>query len=335
MIETKHHLEFKKKINIMRNVLLAGIFLTLIKFLAYHLTHSNAVLTDALESIINIIAAAFGLFTLVYASKPKDENHPYGHGKMEFFAVGFEGALIVFAGCGMIYKAMLSFYSESKINQLDIGIYLTASTAFLNFLMGRYMVRQGNKMHSSTLIADGQHLISDTVSSIVLLAGLFLMLITGKSIIDPILTIGLGIYILFVGYRLLRNSMAGLMDETDFKKVLELVKVLNEERKVEWIDIHNLRVVKYGSSLHVDLHLTLPWYENLLTTHDHVKSFENLINKHFENRIEFFIHADPCLSDSCSICSVIDCKERKHPFKEKINWDLGILMKNSPHKLNS
>ncbi len=318
----------------MRRVLVAGSVLTVFKFLAWYLTHSNAVLTDALESIINIIAAAFGLFTLIYASRPKDENHPYGHGKMEFFAVGFEGALICFAGIGMIYKAIISFSIPEEIQKLDVGLIIIAVAAIINYFMGKYMVKEGRKLHSSTLVADGQHLISDTISSIVLLIGLGIMLLTGFKIIDSILTITLGIYILFVGYRLLRNSMAGLMDETDFDKVLEIVEVLNEERKVNWIDIHNLRVVKYGSSLHIDLHLTLPWYENLQTSHDAVKALEIVVNKHFEGRVEFFIHSDPCLPTSCEICQIETCKFRKHPFKRKLEWDLPLLMKNDPHNSN-
>lgn len=333
MIIKRHQVEFKKKIRIMQRVLLAGTLLTLCKFFAWYLTHSNAVLTDALESIINIIAASFGLFTLVYAARPKDENHPYGHGKMEFFSVGFEGALICFAGIGMIYQAVRSFTEPYEIQKLDIGLVITAGAALINYGMGKYMMNQGKKLHSSTLIADGQHLISDTVSSIVLLVGLGLMLLTGYTIIDSILTIALGIYILFVGYRLLRNSMAGLMDETDFDKVLELVDVLNEGRKPGWIDIHNLRVVKYGSSLHVDLHLTLPWYDNLQKSHEEVKALEELVNRHFENRVEFFIHTDPCLPKSCPICSIENCPVRQHPFEKKIEWDLPLLMKNKPHFL--
>lgn len=334
MIVKRHQVEFRKKIRIIRRVLLAGIILTVLKFYAYYLTKSNAVLTDALESIINIIAAAFGLFTLMYAARPKDENHPYGHGKMEFFAVGFEGALIFLAGCGMIYKAIISFGHQPELQKLDIGIVITAVTALLNFVIGRYMVRKGKEMHSSTLIADGQHLISDTISSIVLLVGLGLIIITGIKIIDPILTIALGIYILFVGYRLLRNSMAGLMDETDFETVLEIVSVLNKERIPEWIDIHNLRVVKYGASLHIDLHMTLPWYDNLQKSHEAIKALEHVVNKHFENRVEFFIHSDPCLPDGCKICTIETCAFRKHDFEQKLTWDLPLLMKNKPHKMN-
>lgn len=334
MMLKRQQLEFRKKIKVISQVLIIGLLLTGLKFFAYFLTKSNAILTDALESIINIVAAGFGLYTLLYASKPKDENHPYGHGKMEFFAVGFEGALVFLTGCGMIYKAIAAFNAPHQINQLSIGIYITAFTGIINFFMGRTIVRIGKQLHSSTLIADGQHLIADTVSSVVLLIGLFFIIITGENKIDAILTIALGIYILFVGYKLLRNSMAGLMDETDFDTVLEIVNVLNAERQPRWIDIHNLRVVKYGSSLHVDLHMTQPWYENLQNSHHDIKILESAVNKHFENRVEFFIHSDPCRPSSCQICTIKDCAVRKHVFLQKLVWDLPLVMKNKPHQLN-
>ena len=317
----------------MRRVLLAGTALTLVKFYAWTLTHSNAVLTDALESIINIVAAAFGLFSLMYSARPKDENHPYGHGKMEFFAVGFEGALIFATGAGMIFKAITTFYHPVSLHDIDMGVYLTAFAAAVNYFMGRYLIKAGARFHSTTLSADGQHLISDTVSSFILLAGLGLIILTGAQWIDAVLTIGLGLYILFVGFRLLRNSMAGLMDETDYAKVQDLLSALNEERRDTWVDIHNLRVVKYGPYMHVDAHLTLPWYHDLKTTHEEVKAMENQVNKHFENRVEFFIHTDPCLPVSCRICSLSDCKVRVHPFQEKLNWDMNLLMKNKPHSI--
>ncbi|MFM7218399.1 MAG: cation diffusion facilitator family transporter, partial [Bacteroidota bacterium] len=230
----------------MRGVLVIGSVLTIGKFIAYWLTHSNAVLTDALESIINIIAAAFGLYSLSYAARPKDEDHPYGHGKMEYLAVGFEGGLVLFAGCGMLFKAVHSLFHPVPLERLEIGLYITAVAAAVNLLMGRYLLKKGRNLHSSALVADGKHLLSDTWSSFILLAGLGVIRLTGLGWIDTALTVVLGIYILVVGYRLVRDSLSALMDEADFGKLEEIVSVLNKERKQKWIDIHNLRVVRYG-----------------------------------------------------------------------------------------
>lgn len=323
--------ENRKKIRIMRVILLIGTALTISKFVAYWLTHSNAVLTDALESIINILAAAFGLYSLVYAAKPKDEDHPYGHGKVEFLAVGFEGGLILFAGVGMIFKAVHSYYHPVPLDRLDVGIWITTVAAGANLAMGSYLIHVGKKLHSGTLVADGKHLLSDTWSSFALLAGLGIMQLTGWLWVDTVLTVLLGCYILVVGYRLLKDSLSGLMDEADFGKLGEIVDVMNTARQDSWIDIHNLRVVRYGSHIHIDAHLTLPWYHDLETTHRTVKELEQVINAHFGYRVEFFIHTDPCLPASCSICSITDCSVRKQAFSKKLVWDLPLLLKNKPH----
>ena len=315
----------------MRWVLLAGIILTIAKFVAWFLTHSNAVLTDAMESIINIIAAAFGLFSLVYAARPKDENHPYGHGKMEFLAVGFEGGLIFFAGGGMIMKAFYNIFHPQHLEQLSTGIWIIASTSLVNLFMGRLLIRKGKSLNSSALAADGVHLLSDTYSSVILLCGLLLIYFTGAAWLDPALTIVLGGYILVIGYRLLRNSLAGLMDEADFEKIGEVIEVLNRERIDRWIDIHNLRVVKYGSSLHIDAHLTLPWYDDLKSTHEQVKKLEKLVNSHFGNRVEFFIHTDPCIPASCTVCSLKECTVRQKDFIATVEWTSTNLLRNQPH----
>jgi divalent metal cation (Fe/Co/Zn/Cd) transporter len=121
------------------------------------------------------------------------------------------------------------------------------------------------------------------------------------------------------------------MDEADFVKLEEIVSVFNQERKDRWIDIHNLRVVKYGAHIHVDAHLTLPWYEDLEKSHREVKELERIINGHFGNRVEFFIHTDPCLPISCTICTIKDCEVRTLPMVRKLDRNMKLLLKNQPH----
>jgi len=325
--------ENRRKIRIMRNILLIGVFIAFAKFTAWRLTASNAILTDALESIINIAAATFGLLTLVYSARPKDENHPYGHGKAEFLAVGFEGALILLAGGGMIVKAVMQFFEPPVLHEIESGILISCAAGLINFLMGRYLIKKGKSLNSSTLVADGKHLISDTVSSVALAGGLVIILLTGLFILDSILTIILGTYILVVGYKLVRNSMAGLMDEADFGILDDVIRVLNRERKPAWVDIHNLRVIKYGSSIHIDAHLTLPWYYNLEATHREVKEVEAIVRGEFGGRVELFIHTDPCQPSSCAICILPDCKERKQDLVRKLEWEAKNLLENKPHSV--
>ena len=321
------------KIRMMRWVLIIGALLTVAKFIAWYITHSNAILTDALESIINVVAAAFGLFSLIYSAQPKDENHPYGHGKIEFLAVGVEGGLIFFAGGAVIVKGIVALLHPHEITQLGIGIGITTLTGLVNLVIGKFLIRKGRQMNSMTLSADGQHLVADTYSSAGLLAGLVIIYFTNIYWFDSILAILLGGYIIVIGIKLLRNALAGLMDETDFTVVKEIISVLNKERKPKWIDIHNLRVVKYGSMLHVDAHLTLPWYDDLKTTHNAVKDLEDIINLHFKNRVEFFIHTDPCLPTSCPLCLIADCKVRQFPFQHSIEWTSENLLVNKKHSV--
>ena len=186
----------KKKIRIMQVVLAVSILLTAIKFFAYYLTHSNSVLTDALESIVNVLTGAFALFSLYYAAKPKDEDHPYGHGKIEHLSAGFEGGMIVLAGSAMIYEGISAFFDKPEIHQADTGIYLTILAGAVNFFLGKYLVAKGKKEHSPALSGEGKHLMSDAWSSIAIVVSLTLVYFTKLFVIDYAMSILMGIYIL-------------------------------------------------------------------------------------------------------------------------------------------
>ena len=321
----------KQKITYMGVVLVIGLLLGALKFYAYLFTHSNAILGDALESLVNIMASAFALVSVYYASRPSDANHPYGHGKIEFFAAGFEGGLIMFAAISMIYKAVHSLVEPHEIESLGMGIAISAGAGLVNYLMGYFLVRNGKKLFSLTLEADGHHLISDAITSVAIVIGLLIIYFTKIYWLDSLLTIIFGLYIVFIGYKLLRKSMAGLMDEADFETIDKIIVAINQSRIDKWIDIHNLRLVKYGDVLHVDAHLTLPWYDSLHDAHEEVKRLEDEVNKRFDIGVEFFIHMDPCIPNSCSICNVKDCKVRQNPFVKQLEWTKDNLLLNKKH----
>lgn len=312
-------------------VLMVTIILGFVKFLAYYLTGSNAILTDALESIINVIAGAFALYSLYYASHPQDRNHPYGHGKMEFISAGFEGGLIFIAGLSMVGKGVYSFYYPPELQALATGTILTGMSGAINGGLGYYLIRVGRKQTSPTMMADGQHLLTDTYSSIALVLGLVLIQVTGILWLDQLLTVLFGMFILYTGYRLLRGSVAGLLDEADYQTLSQIIEILNTYRRDKWIDIHNLRVQKYGSFLHIDCHLTLPWYDNLEAVHAEVTALEQLVSNQLSNRVELFVHSDPCQPSACPICKVQDCPVRQHPFEQRIPWKLENLLPNQRH----
>ncbi len=320
------------KFRSMAAVLFFTLLLGGLKFLAYFLTNSNAILTDALESLINMAAGAFALFSIYFSSLPRDENHPYGHGKIEFISAGFEGGLIFIAGLTMIGKAIYGFFFPKVLNQLSIGILLTGIGGMVNWGLGYFLIKQGRKHSSPTLTADGKHLLTDTYSSIALIIGLGIIYWTKIYWLDNVLTVLFGFFILFTGFKLIRSSIAGLLDEADYETLESIINVLNEKRRDKWIDIHNLRVQKYGSQLHIDCHLTLPWYDQLEEVHEEVESLETLVNHEMGNTVEFFVHADPCRPSSCPICTISDCPVRQYDFRERVPWKLANLLPNKQHQ---
>lgn len=322
------------KIRTMKLTLFFSIILMGIKFFAYWLTNSNAILTDALESIINVLAGTFALFSIIFAARPKDENHPYGHGKIEYLSAGFEGGLIFVAGASIIAKSIYAFWHPPEIKSLDIGVWLAGLAGLCNYVMGKYLVVKGKRYNSILMIADGKHLISDTVSSIGLIVGLTVILFTKLYWLDNVIAMIFGAFIFLTGFRLVKVSITSLLDEADYGKLNNLIEILNKNRRTKWIDMHNLRVLKYGSQLHVDCHITLPWYDTLEETHTEVRAVEKLVKDNVDAEIEFFIHSDPCLPASCPICPVKDCRERKAPFVRTLEWTMANMLPDLPHRLN-
>jgi cation diffusion facilitator family transporter len=311
--------------------LITGVVLMVMKFAAYFLTNSNFVLTDAAESIVNVVASGFAFYSIYLASLPRDENHPYGHGKVEYFSVFLEGALIGIAGVIIILKSVYSLFNPEEIRDLIRGAAIIGFTGGVNGLLGYYMVRKGRSLPSITIEADGRHLLTDTVTSTGLVLGLLIIYFTKILWLDSALSILVGFYITFTAYKLIRKSVAGLMDETDFIVVSDVVKLLGEKRRYEWIDIHNLRAQKYGNDLHIDCHLTLPNYFDLNKVHEEVKQVEWLINREAGIKTELFIHTDPCLPFCCHYCGMPNCPIRSEAKTEEIEWTMEKVMRNKKH----
>jgi cation diffusion facilitator family transporter len=321
----------KQNIRIQLWVAILSIALLLTKLVAYYLTGSVAILTDALESIVNVVAGFFGLFSLYLSSKPRDADHPYGHGKIEFVSAAVEGSMIFLAGVMIIYHAVSNLIEPTSIQQLDLGIILIAITAFVNFIVGSACVRVARKNNSLALLSSGKHLISDTYSTVGILGGLACMYFTDIMWIDSVVAILFSFIILYTGYKIIRSSLAGIMDEVDKTLLAKMVKLLNDNRQRNWIDLHNLRIIKYGSVLHIDCHLTLPWYLNLVEAHEEVDALIALVRKNFGESVEIFVHTDPCLEFSCKICNKQDCQVRKGSFQNRIDWSVENVMANKKH----
>lgn len=306
----------------------ASILLTGLKFFAFYLTSSNAILSDALESIINVIASGFAFYSIYLSSQPKDRNHPYGHGKVEFFSAGFEGALIIIASIFIVVEAVKRLMDPSPIENLAQGSVFIIFTIFVNTAIGYKLLTEGRRANSLALVADGKHLMSDSISSVVLILSVGLIMLTGYVWIDSVASLLFGIFLAYSGSQLVGRSVAGLMDASDELLLDKVIHVLNENKKDEWIDVHNLRAQQYGSDLHIDCHLTLPYYWELQKVHETIHDFENILKGSQPGETEIFVHADPCIYQCCYFCRIDNCPVRQHEFVQDIEWDAAKLTKN-------
>lgn len=313
-------------------ITLLSVLLFLTKIIAYYFTHSLAILSDALESIVNVIAGFIGLYSLYIAAKPKDLEHPYGHGKAEFVSAAVEGGLIVAAGIMIIYETVANILRNEPVHQLDTGLWLIGATALLNFVAGTICLRLGKKNNSLALQASGKHLQVDTYSTLAIIAGLIIILFTKLYWLDKLIAFVMSILIIYNGYKIIRSSLAGIMDEADMELLKKFIEVLNKNRSENWVDLHNLRVIKYGSLLHVDCHLTVPWYLNIHEAHREIDRLSLLIKQEFGDMIELFVHTDGCLPFSCRICNK-NCEHRKNGFEQKLEWTLTNVISDKKHQL--
>ncbi|MDZ4808767.1 MAG: cation diffusion facilitator family transporter [Bacteroidota bacterium] len=324
----------QQNISVQKWVAAVSVLLLAVKFVAYYSTNSVSILTDALESIVNVAAGFIGLYSLYIAGKPRDMDHPYGHGKAEFLSAAIEGTMIGAAGAIIIYKAIRHLLNPVELHKIDYGILLVAITALINFAVGWYCLKTGKKNNSAALMASGKHLQTDTWSTIGIIIGLVLLYSTGHQWIDSVVALVFGLYIIYTGYSIVRSSIAGIMDEADTKLLGKMVEVLNNNRRENWVDLHNLRVIKYGSVLHLDCHMTVPWYLNIHEAHREIDVLAALIRQEFGESLELFVHSDGCLPLSCQICDKAICPERKNNFVKKIEWTLENISQNKKHALN-
>ncbi|MFT3908432.1 MAG: cation diffusion facilitator family transporter [Ferruginibacter sp.] len=324
-----------QNLRIQINIAVVSIALFLIKIIAWYITGSVAILTDALESIVNVIAGLIGVYSLYVSAKPKDIDHPYGHGKVEFISAAIEGTLISVAGLIIIVEAVNKLRVPHAIQKLDFGIYLVAATAIINYVAGTICMNAGKKSNSLALIASGKHLRADTYTTVGIIAGLLLLLFTNIIWIDSAVAILFALIILITGYKILRSSVAGIMDEADIDLLKNMVETLNTNRNVNWIDLHNLRLIKYGPTLHLDCHLTVPWYFNVNEAHHEIDTLSGLVRKKYGESVELFVHSDGCKDFSCVICEKTDCQVRQHPFEKRITWTMENISTNHKHTIQS
>ncbi len=305
------------------------------KLIAYYLTHSLAILSDALESIVNVLAGFIGLYSLYIVTKPRDTDHPYGHGKAEFVSAAAEGGLIVSAGILIAYEAIINIIHSQPVTMLDNGLILVGITGVINYVAGIVCIRTGKKNKSLALQASGRHLKIDTYSTFAIIGGLIIILLTKQYWIDKVIAFGMSILVMYNGYKIIRQSLAGIMDEADMDLLHRMIALLNANRQNNWIDIHNLRVIKYGALLHIDCHVTLPWYLNLRDAHIELDVLGDLIKHEFGDTMEMFVHTDDCEPTGCPVCMKTDCPVREYPFEKRIDWTMQNVITNRRHDIET
>lgn len=315
------------KFNVQRMIAILSFLIFVGKLTAYFLTNSVGILTDALESTVNVTTGFITLYAIYISLKPKDENHPFGHGKAEFLSASVEGFLIIIAGLIIIFEAIKRLFIPAQISQLDTGIIIVAVAGLLNYLMGWYSIKVGKRNNSIALISGGKHLQSDTYSSIGLVVGLVLLYYTKLVWLDSLIALIFGTIIVVTGLKILKETTSNLMDEADFKLIEKFGSIIDNNKRDEWIDVHNFKLVKYGNVFHINCDLVLPWNLYLSDAHEEGEKLKKLLVSNFPEDIVFNLHTDECFKEYCKNCKRVDCNERTKDFEAQLNFDLRMFTK--------
>lgn len=319
----KNNYSLKRKTALLS--LVVGFSMFIAKIGAYLLTGSAAIFSDAAESIVHIIATGMALYSIVLSNKPPDESHPYGHNKVEYFSAGVEGFLIFTAAIVILYSAITDILKGPKLEKLDTGAIIIFLAALINMILGFYLVRIGKRTNSITLIADGKHVLTDSYTSAGVIVGVVLVIFTGYELLDPIFAIIVALNIIYTGYKLIRESVGGLMNEANQDVLSKIANVLSKNKKQYWIDIHELRYWQSGDKIFLDFHLLLPYYFNIQQTHKEENEIEAVIQNEFEDS-QLKIHFDYCIHELCRFCGYDKCEVRSHPRDTQFVWDVKKMI---------
>ena len=273
-----------------------GLLMSVMKVGAYLLTGSAAILSDAAESVVHMAAVIFAAYSLKLSYKPADESHLYGHAKISFFSAGFEGAMIILAALYIIYESVHKWLTGLSLEHLSFGVVLTAAAAAINGALGAYLLRLGRHKNSIILQANGKHVLTDCWTSLAVLVGLGLVLVTNWLPFDPICGILMACNILLSGTGLMKSSFAGLMDFADPAVQRKLTETLDRECVAHGLSYHHLRHRNIGDAHSVEVHLLFPDGTSLSDAHRTATGIEEVIEQSLEPRAFVTTHLE-CVSD--------------------------------------
>lgn len=253
----------------------ASLFVIALKAYAAYVTGSVGFLSDALESLANVAAAMVGLWALKLSAKPADENHNFGHAKAEYFAAQVEGSLILVASVAIIYTAVQRLITPQPVEQLGIGLLFSVVATLINLGVGAMLVRAGRRHRSSTLVADGKHLLTDVWTTVGVIVGMALVWLTGWQVLDPIVAILVGANILYTGYKLLREAIQGLLSETlPEEEVATAQEFLDNYAKDNGVAFTSLRTTAYGRQRLINVVMQVPGEWTVSHSHEHADNVE-------------------------------------------------------------
>jgi len=285
-----------KRENLSRYVwlsILAAVLTISLKATAYFFTGSIGLLSDALESVINLVAALIALLVIKIAAQPPDDDHAFGHDKAEYFSSGIEGVLIFFAAFGIFYSAVPRLFAPQPLERIGIGLSITLVATLINLIVGLILIRAGRHHHSIVLEADGRHLLTDVWTSVGIVLGIVVVGLTGWFVLDPIIGLLVALNILWTGFQLIRRSALGLMDTAVSTETQEKIEeILDGYIKEKKIDYHALRTRQSGARKFISVHILVPDDWTVQKGHDLTEEIEDEIRRAVTDSI-VFTHLEP------------------------------------------
>jgi cation diffusion facilitator family transporter len=284
--------------------IVAALLTISLKLAAYLLTNSVGLLSDALESCVNLVAAVVALFMLNLAEKPPDKEHEFGHNKAEYFSSAIEGGLIVLAAFSIIWSAVPRILHPQPLENVGLGLMVAIGASLINLIVSTILVKNGKKNNSITLEADGKHLMTDVLTSGGVLLGIALVKLSGWLVLDGIVAIGVAINIIWTGYQLIRRSASGLLDTAVSKDETDKINQVLEKYKQQNIIFHSLMTRQSGQRKFIFVQLLMPGKLNIHQGHNIAEKIEKDIRMLFpDTPTTVFTHLEP-IEDPASMLDI-------------------------------